>query len=101
MSELHEVFFLLMEAVNLSPPLLVSSTGEQHGPAGCDWCHRCYDWLVAEFVLSPVEHVLVPPQIVPGTQHSPAYSLLHHKPQKELCLFGFSLHCKQTGNVEV
>ena len=61
-------FLLLLVSVNLLPPLPLSSTWEQHRPAGSGWCRLCCDWLLAQAVLSPVEHVLVPPQIVPGIQ---------------------------------
>lgn len=46
-NQLHEAFLRLPVSVNLLPPLLVSFAGEQRRPAGCGWCRRCCDWLVA------------------------------------------------------
>lgn len=49
-------------------PLLVCFTGEQYGKQGVAGVVSVVIGWWPRVVLSPVEHVLVPPQIVPGTQ---------------------------------
>lgn len=68
-SQLHGAFLRLIVSVNLLPPLLVSFTGEQHrGQQGVACVVSVVIGWWPRLVLSPVEHVLVPPQIVLGTQ---------------------------------